>query len=45
MNNALVEVQEHFATYWGQKLVNVMRPLHDLLYGRHEADNEAFDGE
>ncbi len=45
MNNALVEVQEHFATYWGQKLVNVMRPLHDLLYGRHEEDNEAFDGE
>lgn len=31
MNDAIVKVQENFRTYWGQKLVNAMRPLHSLM--------------
>lgn len=30
MNGALQRCVEHFNTYWGQKLVNVLRPLHAL---------------
>ncbi len=30
MNDALYVCVEHFHTYWGQKLVNVLRPLHAL---------------
>src|SRR5690554_1430171 len=30
MNNALYLCVEHFHTYWGQRLVNVLRPLHML---------------
>lgn len=30
MNNALYRCTEHFHTYWGQRLVNVLRPLHTL---------------
>jgi len=44
MNNALCKIQENFAAYWGQKAVNVMRPLHDLLYG-HLEDHEYADEE
>ncbi len=32
MNDALFVCRENFRTYWGQKLVNVLRPLHALLY-------------
>lgn len=32
MNDAIVKVKENFRTYWGQKLVNAMRPLHELRY-------------
>ena len=32
MNDAIVKVKENFATYWGQKLVNAMRPLHEVRY-------------
>ena len=30
MNDALYHCTDHFHTYWGQKLVNVLRPLHAL---------------
>ena len=30
MNDAIVKVKENFTSYWGQKLVNAMRPLHEL---------------
>lgn len=30
MNDAIVKVKENFSSYWGQKLVNAMRPLHEL---------------
>lgn len=29
---ALIECQQNFATYWGQKLVNSLRALHQLRY-------------
>lgn len=32
MEAALFKVQENFKNYWGQKLVNAMRPLHECLY-------------
>lgn len=44
MNNALAEVQDTFVHYWGQKLVNVMRPLHQLLYAPADDAGAADDG-
>ena len=41
MNDALVACRERFAEYWGQRLVNVMRPLHELKYNRHTSWEEA----
>jgi hypothetical protein len=32
MINALNVCTENFRSYWGQKLVNVLRPLHTLIY-------------
>jgi hypothetical protein len=32
MNDALYTCNEHFKSYWGQKLVNVLRALHSLHY-------------
>jgi hypothetical protein len=32
MNDALYVCTENFKTYWGQKLVNVLRALHSLKY-------------
>lgn len=32
MNDAILICSQNFKTYWGQKLVNVIRPLHALLY-------------
>lgn len=32
MHDALVICKEHFATYWGQVLVNTMRALHEVKY-------------
>lgn len=42
MNNAIVKVKDNFSNYWGQKLVNAMRPLHELTYGEH-ADTDDQD--
>ncbi len=33
MNDSLVICKEHFSEYWGQRLVNTMRALHDVKYG------------
>ncbi len=41
MNDAIVKVNDNFRTYWGQCLVNVMRPLHDLLYSKAENEEDA----
>lgn len=36
MNDALVICREHFELYWGQRLVNTMRALHQVKYGAPE---------
>ncbi|MEG1586148.1 MAG: DUF5063 domain-containing protein [Bacteroidales bacterium] len=41
MNDALARVNENFREYWGQKLVNGMRPLHAIRFGEPiEEENE-----
>ncbi len=32
MNDALAECKAHFNEFWGQRLVNVLRPLHQLVH-------------
>lgn len=42
MNDALVVCRENFSEFWGQRLLNVMRALHDVKYNvRQETDEEA----
>ncbi|MFV0289950.1 MAG: DUF5063 domain-containing protein [Mangrovibacterium sp.] len=33
MLDALSECLNHFKDFWGQRLVNVLRPIHQLVYG------------
>ncbi len=40
MNDALFICKEHFAEFWGQRLVNTMRALHDIKYNNLEDDDE-----
>ncbi len=39
MNDSLAICQENFRLYWGQKLVNTLRALHEVRYSQAE-DNE-----
>ena len=39
-NEALHAVREEFASYWSQRLVNVMRPLNQLRYSANADDEE-----
>ncbi|MDO5665225.1 MAG: DUF5063 domain-containing protein [Bacteroidia bacterium] len=39
MNDALLICQQNFKTYWGQKLINVLRPLHSIFYSVDENDD------
>lgn len=39
MNDALYFCKENFHLYWGQKLVNALRPLHALYKAEIEDDN------
>ncbi|MBO7601797.1 MAG: DUF5063 domain-containing protein [Bacteroidaceae bacterium] len=39
MHNALATCQENFKLYWGQKLVNTLRALHEVKYLTAHADN------
>lgn len=41
MNDSLCVCKEHFAEFWGQRLVNTMRALHDVKY--HTSDEEDAD--
>lgn len=41
MNDSLCVCKEHFAEFWGQRLVNTMRALHDVKY--HISDEEGAD--
>lgn len=45
MQDAVTKVQENFRNYWGQRLVNAMRPLHDLLYNSHSNPEDNADEE
>lgn len=38
MNDALHELISNFELYWGQRLVNVLRALHQVLYSGEELD-------
>jgi hypothetical protein len=40
MHTSLLECQENFRLYWGQKMVNILRVLHDLEYGKLEIEEE-----
>lgn len=39
MNDALAICQENFRLYWGQKLVNILRALHDVKYNQEEEED------
>lgn len=43
MNDALHQCKENFRLYWGQKLVNVLRPLHALKCVYMENKNNEAD--
>ncbi len=45
MNDALVICKEHFAEFWGQRLVNTMRALHDVKYGAKDEDETEEENE
>lgn len=45
MNDALAICREQFAEFWGQRLLNVMRALHDVKYKSHTYDDEAMPEE
>lgn len=40
MNDSLAICRENFGLYWGQKLVNTLRALHDVKYTQPEDENE-----
>ena len=40
MNDALATCQENFRLYWGQKLVNTLRALHEVRYAPQEEEEE-----
>jgi len=44
MNDTLAVCKEHFSTYWGQRLVNAMRALHDAKYNQCE-EGESRDAQ
>lgn len=39
MNDSLYVCKEHFAEFWGQRLVNTMRALHDVKYNQPSDDD------
>ena len=45
MNDALAICRERFAEYWGQRLVNVMRALHELKYSPNDSWNDTDEAE
>ena len=40
MNDSLFLCKEHFAEFWWQWLVNALKALHDIKYGRIDDDDE-----
>jgi hypothetical protein len=43
MNDALYELTENFEVYWGQRLVNTLRALHNIYYGGEDLKEETTD--
>lgn len=41
MNDSLCICKKHFAEFWGQRLVNTMRALHDVKYNSPEEFDDA----
>jgi hypothetical protein len=42
MEQALGESQTNFAHIWGQKLVNCLRAVHNLIYAENNTDDDSF---
>lgn len=42
MEQALWESQNNFAQIWGQKLVNCLRAVHNLIYSENNADEDSL---
>ena len=40
MNDSLAICQENFRTYWGQKLVNTLRALHEVKYSQKDDEED-----
>lgn len=45
MNDSLAICQENFREYWGQKLVNTLRALHEVKYTQTEEEEEDIEKE
>ena len=45
MNDSLAVCRENFTLYWGQKLVNTLRALHDVKYNQEEEEEEVGNEE
>jgi len=45
MHDSLAICKEHFGLYWGQKLVNTLRALHDVKFNVDNADETEEDEE
>lgn len=43
MSEAVARCKENFEMYWGQKLVNTLRALHEVRYGMHDEEDENAD--
>lgn len=43
MHDSLATVQQNFELYWGQRLVNTMRALHEVYYNQQEEEDEQHD--
>jgi hypothetical protein len=41
MEQALWEIQNNFSQNWGQKLVNCLRAVHNVIYSENNADDES----
>ncbi len=45
MHDALATCREHFMTYWGKRLVDAMRALHEVRYGNGDENEKKNEGE
>ncbi|MBE9467343.1 MAG: DUF5063 domain-containing protein [Bacteroidetes bacterium] len=40
MNDAIFECKLNYKNFWGQRLVNILRPIHNIFYGNKELNTE-----